>query len=102
MNRTKLEQDLKQRVADIVKSDYKSSVNKFAAELGLRQTTLNDQINGNGKISTTTILSILQVRPDISAEWLLRGTGEMYIAEHPSHEERISRLERLIKDIANK
>ena len=102
MNRTKLEQDLKQRVADIVKSDYKSSINKFAAALGLRQTTLNDQINGNGKISATTILSILHVRPDISAEWLLRGTGEMYISENLSHEERISRLERLIKDIANK
>lgn len=100
MNRTKLEQDLKQRVADIVKSDYKSSVNKFAAELGLRQTTLNDQINGNGKISATTILSILQVRPDISAEWLLRGIGDK-TNNLSSIETRITRLEQQINQLTN-
>ena len=100
MNRTKLEQDLKQRVADIVKSDYKSSVNKFAAELGLRQTTLNEQINGNGKISATTILSILQVRPDISAEWLLRGIGAKNNS-HSSLESRITRLEQQINQLTN-
>ncbi len=100
MNRTKLEQDLKQRVSDIVKSDYNSSVNKFAAELGLRQTTLNDQINGNGKISATTILSILQVRPDISAEWLLRGTGDKN-NNRSSIESRITRLEQQINQLTN-
>ena len=100
MNRAKLEQDLKQRVADIVKSDYKSSVNKFAAELGLRQTTLNDQINGNGKISATTILSILQVRQDISAEWLLRGTGDK-TNNRSSIESRITRLEQQINQLTN-
>lgn len=100
MNRTKLEQDLKQRVANIVKSDYKSSVNKFAAELGLRQTTLNDQINGNGKISATTILSILQVRPDISAEWLLRGIGDK-TNNLSSIETRITRLEQQINQLTN-
>lgn len=91
----KLEQELKQRVADIVKSDYKSSVNKFAAELGLRQTTLNDQINGKGKISACTLLAILSVRPDISAEWLLRGIGAKNNS-HSSLESRVARLEQLI------
>ena len=100
MNKADLEQALKQRVIEIVQSDYKSSVNKFAAELGLRQTTLNDQINGNGKISATTILSILQVRPDISAEWLLRGIGDK--TNNPSSiETRITRLEQQINQLTN-
>ena len=100
MNKADLEQALKQRVIEIVQSDYKSSVNKFAAVLGLRQTTLNDQINGNGKISATTILSILQVRPDISAEWLLRGIGDK-TNNCSSIESRITRLEQQINQLTN-
>lgn len=98
MNKADLEQALKQRVIEIVRSDYKSSVNKFAAELGLRQTTLNDQINGKGKISATTILSILQARPNISAEWLLRGIGSK-TNSHSSLESRIVRLEQQIDQL---
>ena len=78
MEKTELEQTLKQRVIKVVEMEYGTSVNKFAAALGLRQTTLNDQINGNSKISATVILAILSVHPNISAEWLLRGKGEMY------------------------
>ena len=100
MNKTDLEQALKQRVMEIVRSDYKSSVNKFAAELGLRQTTLNDQINGKGKISACTLLAILSVRPDISAEWLLRGIGDK-TNNHSSIESRITRLEQQINQLTN-
>lgn len=79
MKQVELEQTLKQRVIEVVNHEYKTSVNKFAAALGLRQTTLNDQINGNSKISAAVIIALLSVHPDISAEWLLRGTGEMLL-----------------------
>lgn len=79
MKQVELEQTLKQRVIEVVNLEYKTSVNKFAAALGLRQTTLNDQINGNSKISAAVIIALLSVHPDISAEWLLRGTGEMLL-----------------------
>ena len=85
MNQVKLEQTLKQRVIEVVNLEYKTSVNKFAAALGLRQSTLNDQINGKGKISATVIIALLSAHPDISAEWLLRGTGSMLLTE-PQHE----------------
>lgn len=85
MNQVKLEQTLKQRVIEVVNLEYKTSVNKFAAALGLRQTTLNDQINGKGKISAAVIIALLSAHPDISAEWLLRGTGSMLLTE-PQHE----------------
>ena len=85
MNQIKLEQTLKQRVIEVVNLEYKTSVNKFATALGLRQTTLNDQINGKGKISAAVIIALLSAHPDISAEWLLRGTGSMLLTE-PQHE----------------
>ena len=85
MNQVKLEQTLKQRVIEVVNLEYKTSVNKFASVLGIRQTTLNDQINGKGKISAAVIISLLSTHPDISAEWLLRGTGSMLLTE-PQHE----------------
>lgn len=85
MNQVELEQTLKQRVIEVVNMEYKTSVNKFAAALGIRQTTLNDQINGKGKISAAVIIALLSAHPDISAEWLLRGTGSMLLTE-PQHE----------------
>lgn len=85
MKQVELEQTLKQRVIEVVNLEYKTSVNKFAAALGIRQTTLNDQINGNSKISAAVIIALLSVRPDISAEWLLRGNGDMLISQ-PQHE----------------
>ena len=85
MKQVELEQTLKQRVIEVVNLEYKTSVNKFAAALGLRQTTLNDQINGNSKISAAVIIALLSVHPDISAEWLLRGSGSMLLSE-PQHE----------------
>ena len=95
MNRTELELSLKQRVQELVKRDYKASVNKLAGALGIRQTTLNDQINGDSKISAATILSILHTRPDISAEWLLRGVGDKTIPQVPL-EAIVARLDQLI------
>ena len=79
MKQVELEQTLKQRVEDVVKQYYNGSVNKFATALGIRQTTLNDQINGKSKISAAALLALLDVHPDISAEWLLRGTGDMLL-----------------------
>lgn len=87
MKKVELEQALKQRVIEVVKLEYKTSVNKFAAAIGLRQTTLNEQINGSAKISASTILALLAVHTNISAEWLLRGNGNMYIMKQDEHEE---------------
>lgn len=85
MKQVELEQTLKQRVEDVVKLYYNGSVNKFATALGIRQTTLNDQINGKSKISAAALLALLDVHSDISAEWLLRGSGSMLLSE-PQHE----------------
>lgn len=72
---------IKQRVLEALKT-CKISVNKLATASDVRQTTLNDQINGNSKISAATLITLTDFRSDISAEWLLRGTGEMLVTSN--------------------
>ena len=84
MKQVDAEKLIKQRVLDAL-NECKVSVNKLAASFGARQTTLNDQINGSSKISAATLLALAEFCPDVSAEWLLRGNGDMLISQ-PQHE----------------
>ena len=70
------EKSLKQRIVDLLTSQN-VSVNLFAKCSGLKQTTLSDQINGESKISAITLTALLEYFPNLSAEWLLRGEGDM-------------------------
>ena len=58
------------------------SVREFAEKIGVKQVTLNQQISGDRKLSLDIVFSILNSFPDISAEWLLRGKGNMYNTEN--------------------
>lgn len=78
MKQIEAERLIKQRVLDAL-NECKVSVNKLAASFGARQTTLNDQINGSSKISAATLIALVEYCTDISAEWLLRGTGKMFL-----------------------
>ena len=49
----------------------------FAAKIGVQQMTLWNQLNGKRKLSLETVMAILDNFPDVSAEWLMRGTGDM-------------------------
>ena len=63
----------------------------FAAKIGVQQMTLWGQLNGKRKLSLDTVNAILEAFPDISAEWLMRGTGGMKKGDD-EHERRISQL----------
>ena len=52
--------------------------NAVAAGDAPAQKRLNSQLSHGAAISLDTVLRILAVCPDLSADWLLRGTGEMY------------------------
>ncbi len=71
-----MEQNIKQRVKLAMK-ELEISVNALSEFRQLTRSTMNDQINGNSKIGIATIEALLAYRHDISAEWLLRGEGEM-------------------------
>lgn len=55
----------------------KLSVAAFSKEVGIGQTTLNRQLNGDARVSVDTIKAFLHRFKDVSAEWLLRGVGDM-------------------------
>lgn len=70
--------DILQRLKDVLAYSGQS-VRAFAIKCGISQTTLDKQIKGLRSISIETIMSVLYAFPEISAEWLMRGTGEMLI-----------------------
>lgn len=53
------------------------SVNSLSKQLSITQTTLNRQFNGTVTLSVEAVLAVLEYFPELSAEWLLRGVGQM-------------------------
>ncbi len=69
-------EDINQRIKEVLqKNDL--SVTAFSKEVGLPQATVNRQLNGDARVSVDTIKAFLHRFRDVSAEWLLRGVGDM-------------------------
>ncbi len=77
------------------------SWNAFSSSIGMRQTTISNQILGLRSLSLDTILSTLSAYEELSAEWLLRGHGNMFLEakEEPEEQKADNRLEALIDTI---
>lgn len=63
------------------------SVSKFAEKVNIGQTTLNNQLLEKRALSIDVLNKILNAFPELSAEWLLRGKGSMYIATESGESE---------------
>lgn len=72
-----MEDTVKQRIILALK-ECGMSINAVSKITGYPQSNLNKQINGNTSMSLKTLLALLDSIPLLSAEWLLRGEGEMY------------------------
>lgn len=68
---------VRNRINDVLREKGLTE-NSVAAGVSAVQSRLNSQLSHGGKITLDTILRILDACPDVSADWLLRGTGEMY------------------------
>lgn len=68
-----------QRVINICSAKF-ASESQFAKAIGINQKTINQQFRRERSISIDTILAVLSSFEDISAEWLLRGTGDMELS----------------------
>lgn len=89
-----------ERIKKII-NHYGLSDRAFAIKCGIKQNTFSNQINGVREISLQTINSILITFENISAEWLLRGNGEMLLtSEQPTASSESDRLSKLIDTIA--
>ena len=76
--------DLKQDVFNrlvMFKDHVGMNLNAFSARIGMEQSTLHYQFHGKRALSLDTIINTLSAYDELSAEWLLRGKGEMQILE---------------------
>ena len=74
-----MESDIRSRIKTVLETK-KYSINALAKEFGENQSKLTKQINSSTALACNTILLVLNKYPDVSAEWLLRGTGDMLLS----------------------
>ena len=75
-----MEVTIYQRVKCILE-DKSISVNALSKQINVAQATLNPQLRGDRTLAANIVEKILDAFPDVSAEWLMRGKGEMLISE---------------------
>jgi hypothetical protein len=76
-----MESSIRQRIKDVL-SFHNSNTNQLAGDDANFQNRLSRQINHTSTISCDTISRVLSAYPEVSAEWLLRGKGEMLISDN--------------------
>ena len=96
-----MENSIIQRIAEIITSKGFSE-NSFAKQIGSNQRTINQQLRGDRKLSLDTVCNVISSFGDISAEWLLRGEGNMNKSEKKNSDIHImyetSRKQILLRD----
>lgn len=85
------------RIKEII-TYYSLSNRAFAIKCGLKDNTFINQLNGVREVSLNTINAILLSFEDISAEWLLRGKGQMLLSE-VTPDPNIEQMKRLVDTI---
>ena len=60
-----------------LKDHFGLSTRAFALKCGMNQPTLDRMLKGINALNLNCVSSILQSFPDVSAEWLMRGSGPM-------------------------
>lgn len=72
--------EIVQRIKILI-DEKNCTVNSFAKEIGISQRTLNNYVLLGRLPSYETLHAILHRFTDVSAEWLMRGEGSMFITE---------------------
>lgn len=71
-----MENPIIQRIK-LILEEKNLSENAFSLYCDISRAALNTAINRNTDLKFSTIAKILAAFPDVSAEWLMRGEGEM-------------------------
>ena len=66
----------------LIFNHFATNINKLSDGDTALRNRLTRQINNDAAITIDTISVVLSSFPDVSAEWLLRGKGEMLITEN--------------------
>ena len=70
-----------ERFKSIIAANSKNPTD-FCKIIGVAQTTLSNQLQSTRGISVDVILLTLSAFPEVSAEWLLRGKGDMILSKN--------------------
>lgn len=76
MNKPHSRTTINERIKLVMNAFNYKSKRSFAEKIGIAQTSFNDIIKG-AEPKFSTLEKILMAEPSISAEWLIRGEGEM-------------------------
>lgn len=71
-----MDYSVNQRIKDCL-AEKRWTVNQLSKALELSQPTVSRQISGSVALSAELLAGLLRVFPELSAEWLLRGSGQM-------------------------
>lgn len=71
-----------ERVLKLIETKTYGNEKDFALQIGIKQQTINNYTKGKRTVSLDAIIAILTAYEDVSAEWLLRGKGEMIISDN--------------------
>jgi len=74
---------------NIIKKYYKLSGNGLAKIIDMSVTSVNCFFAGKSKVSGEFLCKLLDAYPSISAEWLMRGNGNMLIEDKPTTDEKL-------------
>ena len=75
-----MEEFVRQRISELL-SFHKMNPTQLSKGDSALQVRLSRQLNQGAAISCKTISFILEKFPNVSAEWLMRGNGEMFLKE---------------------
>ena len=72
--------DIKDRIKLIMENEQVSS-KRFAETLGIQQSTLSHILTNRNQPSLDVIMKIHQIYTDVNIDWLLYGTGDMFVSQ---------------------
>lgn len=75
-----MKETMLERFKTVIAAKSKSPT-EFCKLIGVAQTTLSNQLQSTRGVSVEVILLTLSAFPEVSAEWLLRGKGEMLLTD---------------------
>lgn len=87
-----------EKIREII-SFYKLSDRQFAIKIGVTQSVIGSMFQKGTEPSAKVIGLTLNAFTDISAEWLLRGTGNMLLSENQPQDENTERIAMLVDTI---
>lgn len=80
-NNNIMESSVTERFKEIIRMKA-GNATAFSSEIGVSQSTLSCQLNSKMGIQPNVIIAALKRYPDISAEWLMRGKGDILLSDN--------------------